>query len=106
MPISPPVTLAKMTMAVEQQQHGDEGDQSEIRAAQAQGGQGEQDAAHHGGGGATNQTERDGDTGVVHQPGAIGAKANQECRAKIHFAGEAEQQVPRHGEDAEVDRRW
>jgi len=35
---------------------------------------------------------------------AAPAKADQKCRAEIHLACEAEQQIPGHGEDSRVVR--
>ena len=39
---------------------------------------------------------------AVENGRGVGAEADQESRAEIDFAGKAEQQVPGHGEDAEI----
>ena len=57
--------------------------------------------------GARRDAGRDGPVCVVavQEAGPVGAHAREEGRAEIDLAGEAEQQVPRHGEDGEIEGR-
>ena len=86
-----------------QHQHGNERRQSEIGSAHPQ----RRERQHHAAGDGSERAGSDADPDrrlveIIENARGIGAGANQERRAEIHFAGKAEQQVPRHGEHAEI----
>ena len=86
-----------------QHQHGDERRQAEIGSADAQGGQRQHKAGDHGRQRAQQNAYIDRQAVlVIDDAGGIGANADQESRAEIHFTGKAEQQVPGHGKHAEI----
>ena len=95
--------LAKDHDEVMEHQDGDQRRQAEIGAAHAQRRQSQHhppiiDARTPG-----NKAERDRRLiEIVKDAGSVGAESDQEGRTEIDFAGEAEQEVPRHGEDAEI----
>ena len=86
-----------------QHQHRDERRQAEIGAAHAQRRQRQHDAANNGGERAGGDAERERRLiEIVENAGGVGAEPDQKRRAEIDLVGEAEQQVPRHREHAEV----
>ena len=86
-----------------QHQHGDQRRQSEIGPAHAQRRQRQHHAAGDGGERAGDDAEPDRRLiEIVEDAGRIAAGADQKCRPEVHLAGEAEQQVPSHGEHAEI----
>ena len=90
-----------------QHQNRDQRGEAEIGTAHPERRQGQHDAARH----RREDARRDADENrrlieVVEDAGGVGAEADQERRAEVHFVGEAEQEVPRHREHAEDNRRW
>jgi hypothetical protein len=86
-----------------QHQHGDQRGQSEIRTAHPQRRQRQHEARDHRGQRAEHDAQIDRPAIlIVEDAGGVGADADQEGRAEIHLAGEAEQQVPGHREHAEI----
>ena len=91
-PISPPVRLASTTMKFCSIKHGDQRGQAEIGPAHAQ----RRQRQHHAAGDRGQSARGDADPDrrlieIIENARRIGAGADQEGRAEIHLAGEAEQ---------------
>ena len=87
-----------------QHQHRDQRGQAEIRSPDPQ----RRQCQHEAGDDRGQRTEQDANIDgpaelVVEDSGRVGADADQESRAEIDLAGEAEQQVPGHREYAEIE---
>ena len=87
-----------------EQQHRDQGDEPEIRTRQPQRRQGQEHAAHHGDQRSEGDRQRDADVVArIDDAGPVGAEPDEKGRSEVDFARKAEQQVPAHGEDREVE---
>ena len=87
-----------------QQEDRDQRGEAKIGSAETEGRECQEKAAGDGEDGAEDDADGDGEAPFgVGDTGPVGAEADQEGGAEIDFTGEAEQQVPAHGEDGEIE---